>query len=185
MEAGNGREVAEWGSFGSYRVRCQPLGHSDRHLLHELTLGARWPHRERDFDLFLSLGRGYLALDEIGRAVSSAMAFPVGDDLAMLGMMITARRMQAQGIGRWLLDLLLRDQAGRDLRLSATREAFWLYEAAGFVPVAPIWQHQGRAGPAPSLQHTADIEVSPLSAADYGTIHALDAQAYGGPARSC
>ena len=76
---------------------------ADRALLHELTVGVFWPHRWRDLDVFISLGEGYLAVDEIGRAMGSAMCFRAEPDFAMLGMMVTAPRLQTMGTGRWLL----------------------------------------------------------------------------------
>ena len=52
------------------------------------------------------------------------MYFPMGEDFAMLGMMVTVPRLQARGAGKWLLQRVLADCAGRDLRLSATRWAW-------------------------------------------------------------
>lgn len=163
----------------SYEATARRIRKADRRLLHELTLSVLWPHRDRDLDLLMSLGEGYLALDEIGRAMGSAMYFPVGDDFAMLGMMVTPPRLQAQGAGRWLLQRIMQDCAGRDLRLSATRSGYWLYENAGFVPVGPIWQHQGRARPITAPTPAPDVTIRPGEPADAAAIAALDAHAYG------
>lgn len=165
----------------AYNAQTQPIGLAQRRLLHELTVSVLWPHRDHDLDLFLSLGQGYLATDEIGRPVGSAMYFAMGDDFAMLGMMVTAPRLQALGAGRWLLQNILRDCAGRDLRLSATRSGYKLYETAGFTPVGIIRQQQGiaRAPIVPELPR--GMEIRALQDADRAGVLDLDRAAYGAP----
>lgn len=162
----------------AYDASAQPLGLAQRQLLHELTVGVLWPHRARDLDLFLSLGQGYLATDEIGRPVGSAMYFPMGDDFAMLGMMVTVPRLQARGAGKWLLQRILADCAGRDLRLSATRSGYRLYAAAGFLPVGIIRQKQGIARDV-GLREAPGLRISHLQPDEEAVLQALDASAYG------
>lgn len=156
-----------------------PTDVSKRPLLHELTVSVFWPHRDHDLDLFLSLGQGYIALDAIGRPLGSSMYFPMGDDFAMFGMMVTTPRLQAMGAGRRLLREIMRDCEGRDLRLSATRSGYRLYEAAGFDPVGTIWQQQGIARPFRLPSPVAGLDLRPMNSADRDVIHALDAHAYG------
>lgn len=163
----------------SYEAEIRPLLAEDRVLLHELTVAVFWPHRAPDLDLFLSLGTGYIALDEIGRPLGSAMYFPSGDDFAMFGMMVTTPRLQTQGVGRRLLRRILNDCKGCDLRLSATRSGFRLYRDAGFETVATIWQQQGIARLANAPAPTAGVEVRPLTPTDHSVIDALDTRAYG------
>ncbi|WP_164876143.1 GNAT family N-acetyltransferase [Falsirhodobacter deserti] len=165
----------------SYEASVGPLGLGQRHLLHELTVGVLWPHRPDDLDLFLSLGKGRLAVDEIGRPLASGMYFPMGEDFAMLGMMVTVPRLQAQGAGRALLAGMMQDCAGRDLRLSATRSGYRLYQAAGFVPVATIRQQQGIAVPFDAPADLPGLTIRPLTQADTPALHALDAHAFGAP----
>ncbi len=83
----------------NYEAQVVPISAQSRALLHELTISVLWPHRESDLDFLIHLGRGYVALDEIGRPLGSAMHFPMGSDFAMLGMMVTPPRLQAQGAG--------------------------------------------------------------------------------------
>ncbi|MDH2327236.1 GNAT family N-acetyltransferase [Cereibacter sp. SYSU M97828] len=163
----------------SYNTQTQPIGPGQRRLLHELTVSVLWPHRDHDLDLFLSLGKGYLATDEIGRPVGSAMYFAMGDDFAMLGMMVTAPRLQAQGAGRWLLQSIMRDCAGRDLRLSATLSGYRLYEAAGFTPVGIIRQQQGIARTPAAPAAPPGLEIRPLGRGDEPALRDLDTAAYG------
>lgn len=163
----------------SYTAAMLPIDGSKRDLLHELTVSVFWPHRSHDIDLFLSLGQGYIALDEIGRPLSSAMYYPMGADFAMFGMMVTPPRLQSQGAGRWLLRQIMRDCLGRDLRLSATRSGYRLYESAGFTPVATIRQQQGIARRIYRPDPVRGIELHDLTAADDAAIKALDAHAFG------
>ena len=163
----------------NYNAEIRPLVAQDRGMLHELTVAVFWPHRGRDLDLFLSLGEGYIALDEIGRPLGSAMYYPMGDDFAMFGMMVTTPRLQTQGVGRRLLRRIMNDCRGRDLRLSATKSGFRLYRDAGFETVATIWQHQGIAKLARLPEPVAGVDVRPLGPADHGAVSALDTQAYG------
>ncbi|MFV0409031.1 MAG: GNAT family N-acetyltransferase [Paracoccus sp. (in: a-proteobacteria)] len=163
----------------AYDTSAGPLGSAQRAQLHELTVGVLWPHRERDLDLFLSLGQGYLASDPIGRPVGSAMYFPMGDDFAMLGMMVTVPRLQARGAGKWLLQRVLADCAGRDLRLSATRSGYRLYAAAGFLPVSIIRQQQGIACPIELPSAVPGLTIRQLQPGDLNALRTLDAYAYG------
>jgi GNAT superfamily N-acetyltransferase len=170
-------------TLDSYRATAHRITPDDRPLLHELTMGVFWPHRDHDLDLLLALGQGYLAVDEIGRAMGAAMYSPFGEDFAMLGMMVTAPRLQAQGTGRWLLNRIMADCADRDLRLSATRAAERLYESAGFQRVGTIWQHQGMARPIHLPDPVRGIETRAMAAEDLPAILALDLPAYGADRR--
>lgn len=152
---------------------------ADRALLHELTVGVFWPHRWRDLDVFISLGEGYLAVDEIGRAMGSAMCFRAEPDFAMLGMMVTAPRLQTMGTGRWLLRRVMNECRKMDLRLSATRQGYRLYKEAGFVPLATIWQHQGTTRRVQLPDAVPGVTVRGMEPDDAAGILALDTQAYG------
>lgn len=163
----------------AYDASAEVLGIAQRRLLHELTVSVLWPHRDHDLDLFLSLGQGYLATDEIGRPMGSAMHFPMGDDFAMLGMMVTVPRLQARGAGKWLLQRLLADCAGRDLRLSATRSGYRLYEAAGFVPVGIIRQQQGIAQQVEISPPPVGMTIRAFTPQDIDAVRRLDVTAFG------
>lgn len=166
-------------SLDSFQATARVIEPADKPLLHELTVSVFWPHRDHDLDLLIALGEGYLAIDEIGRPIGSAMYFPVGDDFAMLGMMVTPPRLQAQGAGRWLFNRIMADCEGRDLRLSATRAGYWLYERAGFVMVNKIFQHQGVARSIHLPDPVSGVAVRPLCDADRPALLALDRPAFG------
>jgi GNAT superfamily N-acetyltransferase len=163
-------------SFGAV---AHPIGPEDRALLHELTVGVFWSHRSRDLDLLIALGEGYLATDEIGRAMGSSMYYPAGSDFAMLGMMITAPRLQTLGTGRWLMRRVMADCTGRDLRLSATRSGYRLYESEGFVPLRTIWQHQGIARPIHTPDAVPGVSLRGLLRQDEAAVRTLDSGAFG------
>lgn len=163
----------------SYEAQVEPISTRSRALLHELTVSVHWPHRESDIDQLIGLGRGYVALDEIGRPLGSAMQFPMGPDFATLGMMVTPPRLQAQGAGRALLKRTLQDCEGRDLRLNATRSGYRLYKSAGFVDVGIVWQHQGIVGAVPVPDPVPGVELVSLTAGDRAAMLAMDAAAFG------
>ncbi|MDB6454327.1 GNAT family N-acetyltransferase [Falsirhodobacter sp. 20TX0035] len=173
------RDLSPQLRIDAYDARTRPLGPAERRSLHELTVSVLWPHRDHDLDLFLSLGQGYLATDEIGRALGSAMWFPMGEDFAMLGMMVTVPRLQSRGAGRWLLRNLLHATEERDLRLSATRSGYRLYQAAGFVPVGLIRQQQGIATAFDPPADLPGLRIRPARPGDEVAIRALDTHAFG------
>lgn len=166
----------------AYDTSSQPMDLTQRALLHELTVSVQWPHRARDLDMFLSLGQGYLATDEIGRPVGSAMYFLSDENFAMLGMMVTVPRLQARGAGKWLLQRVLADCAGRDLRLSATWSGYRLYAAAGFLPVGLIRQQQGIARQVAPVG-VPGLQIRPYDHGDEAALRALDAGAFGATRR--
>lgn len=158
----------------SYALMARPITADDIAQLHELSVAVGWMHRAEDWAVALQLGEGIYLADEIGRPFGSAMWFPVADDLAMLGMVITTPRLQERGAGRWMMEQILARTGTRDLGLNATRAAFRLYLALGFQPGLTVWQHQGvvLGSPAP------DPRVRPMQPGDRAAIHALDTRAY-------
>ncbi|WP_110706984.1 GNAT family N-acetyltransferase [Salinicola sp. CR57] len=180
----NPTDIATTQRVDAFVSAARPLESGDLHHLHQLAVSVAWPHRARDLRLLMALGRGYLALDEIERVLASGMYFEMGEDFAMLGMMITAPRLQTFGAGRWLLDRILADCGGRDLRLNATRAAYRLYESAGFVPVATVHQRQGMVGEGPLPESGATCPVRTLQASDLTALRMLDQVAFGAERRA-
>ena len=127
----------------SYDLMTRPITPDDIPHLHELSVAVGWMHRAEDWAVALKLGEGIFLADEIGRPFGSAMWFPVAEDMAMLGMVITTPRLQERGAGRWMMEQILARTGQRDLALNATRAAFRLYLALGFQPGLTVWQHQG------------------------------------------
>jgi len=163
----------------SFRLTAVDLNEVDPAALHALSISVRWPHRAEDWQMLLTTGRGIAALDEIGRAVGSAMWFPYSDDFASVGMVICLPRLQAHGAGRWLMEQTLAAVGPRALGLNATRASYRLYRAIGFSDEAIVYQLSGSAlvpGPRPL---PADALLRAAENSDLAAIVALDAHAFG------
>jgi GNAT superfamily N-acetyltransferase len=163
----------------TYELTLRELQNDDISKLHQLSVGVGWPHRPDDWRLLLKLGKGFAGCDKIGRIVGSAMWFPMGNDFATIGMVITSPRLQAQGGGGWLMDHVMQQCRGRRLRIIAPRVAYRLADALGFKPVAVVHQHQGTATAPGELPLPADTRVLPLESADLADIARLDLAAFG------
>ncbi|RUX25819.1 N-acetyltransferase [Mesorhizobium sp. M7A.F.Ca.US.011.01.1.1] len=148
--------------------------------LHALSLSVGWPHRAEDWQFVRQSGQGFVALDEIGRVLGSAMWFAHGTDFATVGMVITSPRLQTLGAGQWLMKRVFENVVGRDLRLNATRAARRLYLSLGFQPEKTVFQCQGIARAQTSVG-AAGIrgDIRRLSPSDIPAAIALDAAAFG------
>lgn len=148
--------------------------------LHALSLSVGWPHRAEDWQFLRESGRGFVALDDIGRVLGSAMWFAHGADFATVGMVITSPRLQTLGAGQWLMKRVFDKVAGRDLRLNATRAARRLYLSLDFQPEKTVYQCQGIAR-MQTKDRPANIrgDVRALDARDLPAAIALDAAGFG------
>ena len=147
--------------------------------LHGLSVAVGWPHRIEDWTFLLTEGKGIAATDPIGRVMGSAMWFPMGEDFATVGMVITSPRLQTLGTGRWLMDHALRALPQQRLGLNSTRAAKRLYQSTGFAVEAPVHQCQGEAKlrPHPNKPPGGGV-LRDLTAADLPQIVALDGAAF-------
>ncbi len=148
--------------------------------LHALSLAVGWPHRAEDWQFLRESGHGFVALDEIGRVLGSAMWFAHGADFATVGMVITSPRLQTLGAGQWLMKRVFDKVAGRDLRLNATRAARRLYLSLDFLPEKTVYQCQGIAHAQTmggSTETRGDIRA--LDTRDIPSVIALDAMGFG------
>ena len=161
-----------------YEIDIRPMTDADLGQMHQLSIGVGWPHRPEDWRLVMSVGEGFVACDTIGRALGSAMWWPFGESFASVGMVITSPRLQAQGAGRQLMEIIFEQSGDRDLRLSATKAGYRLYRSLGFEPIGRIFQHQGRTvalpSPVPAMRG-----LRPVVADDLDALARLDASAYG------
>ncbi|MBP2307602.1 GNAT family N-acetyltransferase [Azospirillum melinis] len=182
MEDGVGDGVGDGALPGSLTVdafdmRVADIADIDLERLHALSISVGWPHRAEDWQFVREVGHGFVALDEIDRVLASAMWFPHGDDFATIGMVMTSPRLQALGVGDWLMKRVLSASAGRTYRLNATRAALALYRSLGFIGHRTVFQCQGEArrsghaAPAPAVRQ--------LEAADLAAVTALDERAFG------
>ncbi|MGC2780640.1 MAG: GNAT family N-acetyltransferase, partial [Bradyrhizobium sp.] len=163
-----------------FEMRLADIDGVDVAQLLALSVGVRWPHRAEDWQFMRSMGRGIVALDEIGRVLGSAMWFPYTDAFAAVGMVITSPRLQALGTGQWLMTRVMAECGGRSLRLNATHAAYRLYRSLDFKRERTLFQCQGEANGAAA--DPFDVPgVRLLTQAELPVLIDLDAQAYGAP----
>ena len=113
------------------------------HIPQAVSLSAAlgWPYREEDWRFAFELGHG-VAVETDGGLAATALWWPYEKSFASIGMIIVAPALQGRGIGRMLMDELLRQADGRAIVLNSTREGYRLYERLGFVPCGQVNQHQ-------------------------------------------
>lgn len=150
----------------------------DVHAAAELCIEQQWPHREEDLALFLSIGEGIVAETE-GKVVGTIMGWKFGEAFATLGLVIVAKAMQGQGLGRKLMDAMLERLKGRTVMLNATGEGLPLYRKLGFEELGVVCQHQAVAPGQPLVQLRRGERVRPKGAADGEALEALYSRASG------
>src|SRR5690242_3237924 len=135
-----------------------------------LSSALNWPYRAEDWRFALELGHGVAVEAEAGLA-ATALWWPYEPTFASFGMIIVAPALQGRGIGRLLMDELLRQADGRSIILNSTREGYRLYERLGFVPSGQVNQHQALLMVAPEPRTTGAIRL--LRREDIGAIRDL------------
>src|SRR3989337_1176001 len=86
-----------------------------------LSKALGWPYREEDWRFAFDLGHGLAVETDTGLA-ATALWWPYDKACASFGMIIVAPALQGRGIGRLLMDELLRQADGRAIVLNSTRE---------------------------------------------------------------
>ncbi|MDW9911272.1 GNAT family N-acetyltransferase [Sinorhizobium meliloti] len=163
----------------SFKMHVATIESANLEQLHALSVSVGWPLRSEDLQFLRDCGRGYVAHDDIGRLTGSAMWFPHGDDFATIGMVITSPRLQSNGTARWLMEHVLWDCCGRNLRLNATRASRRLYHSLDFQPMRTIYQCQGIVRQADSTATTEQPPIRRLEGEDLAAVAELDAGAFG------
>src|SRR3954469_24527364 len=99
------------------------------HLWQAVSLSAAlgWPYREQDWRFAFELGQG-AAVERNEALAATALWWPYDNAFVSFGMIIVAPALQGRGIGRMLMDELLRQADGRAIVLNSTREGHRLYE---------------------------------------------------------
>ncbi|WP_245430012.1 GNAT family N-acetyltransferase [Mesorhizobium sp. WSM3859] len=164
----------------AFSIRIADIAAVELDRLHALSLSVGWPHRAEDWQFLRETGQGFVALDEIGRVLGSAMWFAHGAGLATVGMVITSPRLQTLGAAQWLMKRVFDKIPSRDLRLNATRAARRLYLSLDFQPEKTVYQCQGIARvPATGGLTEARGDIRGLDASDIRAATALDSAGFG------
>lgn len=159
-------------------LRVRPFRPADLAGAQALSASFGWPHRTEDWGFMLALGQGWAA-DHDGTLAGTALSWTYGEDAAALGMICVARAHQGRGLGRSLLQKLLRELHGRTVVLHATDQGLRLYQSLGFVPTGRIRQLQGAAFQPPLMPLRAGERLRPTGRSDPPILAALDRQATG------
>lgn len=141
-----------------------------------LSAALKWPYREDDWRFALELGHG-LAVEADGRLIATALWWPYDVAFASCGMIMVSPEHQGRGIGRRLMDELLRQASGRTIFLNSTRAGHALYQRLGFVDCAEVSQHQAVLVQPPVAPRVEGIR--PLRPGDLAAIRDLDRRASG------
>ena len=136
------------------------LSAADTHACWQLSQALRWPHREADWQQFISWAKAHgaaLAVRADGRLIGCGLAWHWGQEQGSIGMVIVDDAWQRRGIGKRLFKGLLQALEGRDVMLQATAQGRPLYESLGFAAIGHArqfhghWQPPAEAGPTVSL----------------------------------
>ena len=136
------------------------LSAADTHACWQLSQALRWPHREADWQQFISWAKAHgaaLAVRADGRLIGCGLAWQWGHEQGSIGMVIVDNAWQRRGIGKQLFKGLLQALEGRDVMLQATAQGRPLYELLGFTAIGHArqfhghWQPPAEAGPTVSL----------------------------------
>ena len=133
---------------------------ADTHACWQLSQALPWPHREADWQQFITWAKAQgaaLAVRADGRLIGCGLAWQWGDEQGSIGMVIVDNAWQRRGIGKRLFKGLLQALEGRDVMLQATAQGRPLYESLGFTAIGHArqfhghWQPPVEAGPTSSL----------------------------------
>ncbi|MEP7350217.1 MAG: GNAT family N-acetyltransferase [Sphingorhabdus sp.] len=131
----------------------------------ELSEELQWPHRQEDWELFLSLGEGLVA-EQDGQIVGTILGWRFGSDRATIGMVIVRSGMQRRGIGRKLMEAMIERLGDRSISLNSTEPGVALYTGLGFVETGRVFQHQGVVHEVPLSDLQPGERIRPKGQAD-------------------
>ena len=190
------------------------LSVGDLHACLDLAADRNWTREERKWRLLFEVSEVYGLDDPAGGGLAGAVVLTrYGLDLAAIGMMLVAARYGRRGLGSRLMTHALEQAAGAVVYLTATEFGRPLYQRLGFRAPDVSVTHRGllRAGPAaagiveagsaaagiveagsaaapentaavPAAAGTASLRIA--TAADLGSMSAIDAKVFGAPRRN-
>ena len=154
---------------------------ADIHTCWQLSQALRWPHREADWQQFISWAKAHgaaLAVRADGQLIGCGLAWQWGDEQGSIGMVIVDNAWQRRGIGKRLFKGLLQALEGRDVMLQATAQGRPLYESLGFAAIGHARQFHGHWQPpteaVPTVSLAADERTRLLQPQDVPALLAYD-----------
>ena len=164
----------------AFELRFADIADVPLSQLQALSMSVGWPHRSQDWQHLRDVGRGFVALDEIGRVSGSTMWFPHEESFATFGMLITAPRLQTNGTAEWLVKRMLEECHHERIRLNATRAARRMCATFGFMPKQTVFQCQGEILSVPQAGDIRPgLDLRRLERSDLDAVAALDEPAFG------
>lgn len=161
----------------------------ERHLdqAAQLSNAVGWPHRRCDWQRLLTLGSGVAGVHN-GSLVATGMHWSFDARLATLGLVIVSPGYKRQGLGRRMMEALLKEIPATRIELHATQAGADLYRSLGFAETAWVHQCQGYVAEPATEQASyplpAHIQLRDFHANDYEALIALDELAIGSPRRA-
>ena len=154
---------------------------ADTHACWQLSQALRWPHREADWQQFITWANAHgaaLAVRADGRLIGCGLAWQWGQEQGSIGMVIVDAAWQRRGIGKRLFKSLLQALEGRDVMLQATAQGRPLYESLGFSAIGHARQFHGHWQPpteaVPTVSLAADERTRLLQPQDVPALLAYD-----------
>ena len=144
----------------------------------EFTQQVKWPHRMSDWQLHFAQGIGSIIEDADGAIVGCILWWDYGPQYGSVGLVVVPEHMQGNGLGRKLMDEVMRQTGARDLQLVATAEGKRLYQQCGFIEQGSIYQVQGELSEAVHPVSAEGVDIKPLNGDSLEAVLALDASAY-------
>lgn len=165
---------SQYRSLDSYELSLVCI--KPQHLagLQALSVSVGWPQRERDWIANLALGKGVVAIDQIGRIQGSAMYFPFGEDRFAIGMTIAHPKLENSGLEEWLISHVVEKTGGGPTFLNACNHSITFYESVGASKASYIFQYQGYLLDLPRFK----VTCRPANINDLQGICNCDADAY-------
>lgn len=142
------------------------------------TQQVNWPHRQYDWQLHYTLGKGYVISDADQQLAGCILWWDYGSAYGSIGLVVVPAKYQGQGLGRQLMNSVLAAAGDRSMQLVATVAGEKLYQQCGFRTTGKIYQVQGIPTQQPALQATSGLTFLPLSAETLPAALKLDAAAY-------
>lgn len=149
----------------SQSISIRPMEPEDIPGATELSEEQLWPHRQEDWEMFLSLGEGLVA-EQAGQVVGTILGWRFGSARANIGMVIVRSTAQRRGIGRKLMQAMIDRLGDRSISLNSTEAGVALYTELGFVETGRVYQHQGLVYDVPLSELQPGERVRPKGRAD-------------------